>query len=66
MLLKFEKATENDASENGCTALRFDTNGKNTVARSFYNKIGYKETGIVPCIFNGIPNVKLVLFEKRV
>ena len=47
-------------------ALRFDTNEKNTVARSFYNKIGYRETGIVPCVFNGIPNVKLVLFEKRV
>ncbi len=63
---QFVEFYEKFASENGCTALRFDTNEKNTVARSFYNKIGYRETGIVPCVFNGIPNVKLVLFEKRV
>lgn len=55
---------EKYASENDCTVLRMDTNEKNTVARSLYKKLGYREAGIFPCTFNGIPNVKLVLFEK--
>lgn len=63
---RFVEFYENYATENGCTALRFDTNEKNTVARAFYNKIGYGEAGIVPCTFNGIPNVNLILFEKKI
>lgn len=55
---------ENYAKENGCTALRMDTNEINAVARGFYKKLGFREAGIVPCRFNGIPNVKLVLLEK--
>ncbi len=54
------------ARENGCTVLRIDTNAKNTVARSFYQKLGFREAGIVPCVFNGIPGVNLVLLEKSV
>ena len=54
------------AAEKGCTALRLDTNEKNTGARAMYNKLGYREAGIVPCVFNGIPDVNLVLFEKRI
>lgn len=41
-----------------------DTNAKNTAARGFYKKLGYSEIGIVPCVFNGIPDVQLVLLEK--
>lgn len=57
---------EKYAVENGCTVLRMDTNEKNAVARAFYKKLGYREAGIVPCVFNGIPNVNLVLLEKKV
>ena len=56
---------ENYARKAGCTVLRMDTNAKNTVARSFYKKLGYIETAIVPCVFNGIPDVQLVLLEKK-
>ena len=54
------------AAEEGCTVLRLDTNERNTGARALYNKLGYREAGIVPCVFNGIPDVTLVLFEKRI
>ena len=30
-----------------------------------YKKLGYKEIGIVPTEFNGIPDVQLVLLEKH-
>ena len=55
---------ENYALEHGCPALRMDTNAKNTRARRLYNSLGYEEIGIVDCVFNGIPNVKLVCLEK--
>ena len=53
------------ARENGCTVLRMDTNAKNAAARRLYQKLGYAEPDIVPCTFNGIPNVRLVLLEKK-
>lgn len=56
---------ENCAGENGCTVLRMDTNAKNLTARSMYAKLGYREADIVPCVFNGIPDVQLVLLEKK-
>ena len=56
---------EKYALENGCPNLRMDTNEKNFRARKMYNKLGYKEAGIVPCIFNGIEGVNLVLLEKN-
>lgn len=49
----------------GCMELRLDTNVKNTAARSMYGNHGYREIGVVPTTFNGIPDVKLVLFEKN-
>lgn len=49
----------------GCRVLRMDTNEKNRAARSLYKKLGYREAGIVPCEFNGIPGVKLVCLEKK-
>lgn len=38
---------------------------RNAVARGLYKKLGYKEIGIVPTEFNGIPDVQLVLLEKH-
>ena len=56
---------EDYARKNGCTVLRIDTNERNAVARAFYKKLGFREAGVVPCAFNGIPDVKLVLLEKK-
>jgi ribosomal protein S18 acetylase RimI-like enzyme len=42
-----------------------DTNVRNERARTMYRKLGYKEIAIVPTVFNGIPNVQLVLLEKH-
>lgn len=56
---------EKYAEEVGCRNLRLDTNEKNAAARSMYRKLGYREAGIVPCVFNGIPGVRLVCFEKK-
>ncbi|MDO5446132.1 MAG: GNAT family N-acetyltransferase [Eubacteriales bacterium] len=55
---------ESYAIENGCKALRIDTNERNTRARAMYKKCGFTEVGIVPCDFNGIPGIHLVLLEK--
>lgn len=57
---------EDYARREGCTVLRLDTNARNAIARRMYPHLGYREAGIVPCTFNGIPNVQLVLFEKKI
>lgn len=57
---------ENFAREQGAPNLRMDTNKINVRARSLYKKLGYEEIGIVPCVFNGIEGVQLVLLEKKV
>lgn len=57
---------EDYARKAGCKALRMDTNAKNAIARKFYANLGYRETGIHPCEFNGIPDVALVLLEKAI
>lgn len=62
---EFVSFYEKFALENDCHYLRMDTNEKNERARSFYKKVGYKEIGVVPCIFNGIQGVNLVLLEKK-
>lgn len=56
---------EEYARTHGCRYLRMDTNQKNVKARALYQKLGYKEIGIVPCEFNGIEGVQLVLLEKK-
>ena len=60
----FASYYEEYALSKGCHYLRIDTNEKNIRARQFYKELGDKEIAIVPCEFNGIPNVKLVLLEK--
>lgn len=61
----FLRFYEQYARETGRMALRLDTNVKNTAARAMYAKHGYREIGIVPTKFQGIPDVKLVLLEKH-
>ncbi len=61
----FVKFYEDYAIENNCRYLRMDTNEKNVNARALYRKLGYKEIGIIPCIFNGLDGVNLVLLEKK-
>lgn len=56
---------ERYAREQGCPCLRMDTNEKNTAARALYARLGYREAGTVPCVFNGIPGVRLVCLEKN-
>ena len=55
---------EDYARQHGCPALRMDTNVTNARARRLYQSLGYEEIGIVSCVFNGIPDVKLVCLEK--
>lgn len=55
---------EDCARSHGCTCVRLDTQAKNVGARKLYNRLGYSERGIVPCKFNGIAGVQLVLMEK--
>ena len=61
----FVEYYEQYAKEQGCNCLRLDTNELNTTARNFYKKLNYNEIDILPCLFNGIPNVKLVMLEKK-
>ncbi len=61
---EFVSFYEKYARENGCHYLRMDTNERNTSARGLYKKLGYREVGTVPCDFNGIKSVKMVLLEK--
>lgn len=50
----------------GCKVLRMDTNARNRKARRLYKRLGYREAGIMPCVFNGIPGVGLVCLEKKI
>ena len=61
----FVQFYEDTAKALGCTVLRMDTNEKNAAARRLYARLGYREADIVPCAFNSIPNVRLVLLEKK-
>ena len=56
---------EQYAKAHACRYLRMDTNVINASARAFYAKLGFRESGIIGCVFNGIPDVKLVCLEKR-
>ena len=57
---------EDYAMKHNCDELRMDTNAKNKNARAMYRKLGYEEIDIVPCVFNGIPDVMLVCMEKHI
>ena len=57
---------EDVAQLNNSPYLRIDTNERNQRAREMYKKLGFSEVEIVPCDFNGIENVKMVLLEKKI
>lgn len=61
---EFVKFYEEYAVKNNAPFLRIDTNIRNARARGMYAKLGYKEIGSVPCEFNGIKGVEMVLLEK--
>ena len=61
----FAEFYEQYALQQGCAYLRIDTNARNLNARKFYKKLHYKEIGTVPCVFNGIDGVNLVMLEKK-
>lgn len=61
---EFVRFYERYAFDRGCPFLRMDTNARNVTARRLYARLGYREAGIVPCVFNGIPDVQLVCLEK--
>ncbi len=63
---RFVRFYEALAKEWGRPYLRMDTNEKNAAARALYAKLGYREIGVVPCVFNGIAGVGLVLLEKKI
>ena len=54
------------ARANGCRCLRMDTNARKTRARRLYRALGYREADVVPCVFQGLRNVELVLLEKEI
>ena len=62
----FVRFYEQYAAAKHCTVLRMDTNKINQRARGMYRKLGFREAGIISCNFNGIPNVQLVLLEKKI
>lgn len=62
---EFVSFYEDYALENKCRYLRMDTNEANTAARKLYKRLGYRESGIVSCVFNGIQGVRLVCLEKK-
>ncbi len=49
----------------GCSWLRLDTNEINTPARALYKKLGFQEVGVAFCNFCGLPDIHLVLLEKK-
>lgn len=61
----FETFYERYALEHGCPYLRIDTNARNTAARRLYARLGYRETAVRPCSFNGLSAIDLVLLEKK-
>lgn len=61
----FVEFYEEYAFERDLFELRLDTNARNTRARDMYARMGYREVAVVPTVFNGIPDVQLVLLEKN-
>jgi len=62
---RFVAFYEHCARAAGCPYLRMDTNAVNLRAQALYARLGYTAIGTVPCDFNGIPSIRLVLLEKK-
>ena len=63
---RFVRFYEELAASYGIHDLRMDTNERNQRARRLYARLGYREAGIIPTVFNGIEGVGLVLLEKLI
>ena len=61
----FVQFYEDYALQNGCPVLRIDTNERNVRARAMYASLGYREADCLPCVFNGLEGVHLVMLEKK-
>ena len=61
----FVRYYEDYARAHGCPYLRIDTNERNAAARRLYHKLGFGEIAVVPCTFNGLEGIPLMLLEKR-
>lgn len=62
---RFVAFYEDYARRHLCTVSRMDTNQRNLPARQLYRKLGWREAACVPCYFNGIENVMMVIMEKK-
>ncbi len=62
---EFVRFYESYAEAHGWPELRMDTNERNLMARELYRRLDYREIAIVPTVFNHIPDVRLVLLEKK-
>ena len=62
-ILKFY---EEYALDNGCKVLRMDTGKQNTIARGFYEKSGFTESGLIHGTVNGIDDTWLIMLEKKI
>ena len=62
---QFVRFYEDCARQRDCPYLRMDTNAINLRAQAMYRKLGYQAIGTVPCDFNGIPGIRLMLLEKK-
>jgi len=62
---RFVEFYEQYAREQGCLYLRLDANRINEKARRLYNRLGYREVGDAPCEFRGLPDIHLVMLEKK-
>lgn len=60
----FVRFYEAEGVQRDCRVLRLDTNAINAAARKLYQKLGYREAGIVSCDFNGLDRIRLVCLEK--
>lgn len=61
----FVKFYEEYALSKDCGYLRMDTGVNNKIARTFYKNMGFRESGVVYCEFNGISDTGLVCLEKK-
>lgn len=60
----FVRYYEEYAREHHFKVLRIDTQKINITARKMYARLGFREAGLVDCMFNNIPDIKLVCLEK--
>ena len=61
----FARFYEDYARQQKCSVLRIDTNERNQRGRAMYRKLGYRESDMIPCLFNGMEGIHLMMLEKK-